>query len=69
MVGSGMLTLLKVECDKIGAAPRKGCLHTLVEGIKPFLVRLGVKVLTTCFSVRPLWSSGVSCRDYRACCW
>ena len=44
-------------CDKIGAAPYDGCLRTLVEGIKPFVVRLGVKVLMTSFPVGPLWSS------------
>ncbi|WZZ78621.1 hypothetical protein YC2023_099193 [Brassica napus] len=36
-----------MKCDKIGAAPCEGCLHTLVEGVKPFVVRLGVKILTT----------------------
>ena len=54
---SGLLALLKVERDKIGAAPYDGCLRTLVEGIKPFVVRLGVKVLMTHFSARPLQSS------------
>ncbi|KAF3495389.1 hypothetical protein DY000_02052386 [Brassica cretica] len=44
-VVSGLLALLKVERDKIGAAPYDGCLRTLVEGIKPFVVRLGVKAL------------------------
>ena len=34
-----------------------GCLRTLVEGIKPFVVRLGVKVLMTSFPARPLQSS------------
>uniref|UniRef100_A0A0D3BHE9 Uncharacterized protein n=1 Tax=Brassica oleracea var. oleracea TaxID=109376 RepID=A0A0D3BHE9_BRAOL len=29
-----------------GAAPYEGCLRTIVEGIKPFVVRLGVKMLT-----------------------
>ncbi|KAL0815628.1 hypothetical protein Bca101_072072 [Brassica carinata] len=29
--------------ELIGAAPYDGCLRTLVEGIKPFVVRLGVK--------------------------
>ncbi|WZZ69908.1 hypothetical protein YC2023_081278 [Brassica napus] len=43
--------------EKIGAAPYDGCLRTLVEGIKPFVVRLGVKVLMTCFPARPLRSS------------
>ncbi|WZZ86613.1 LOW QUALITY PROTEIN: hypothetical protein YC2023_115192 [Brassica napus] len=43
--------------DKIGAAPYDGCLRTLVERIKPFVVRLGVKVLMTSFPVGPLWSS------------
>uniref|UniRef100_A0A0D2ZTH9 Uncharacterized protein n=1 Tax=Brassica oleracea var. oleracea TaxID=109376 RepID=A0A0D2ZTH9_BRAOL len=56
-VVSGLLALLRVERDKIGAAPYDGCLRTLVEGIKPFVIRLGVKVLMTCFPVRPLWSS------------
>ena len=65
MVLNGLLTLLRVEGDKIGAAPCKGFLHTLVEGIKPFVVRLRVKVLITCFPIRPLRSSCVSCRDYR----
>ncbi|KAF2552527.1 hypothetical protein F2Q68_00034652 [Brassica cretica] len=46
-----------MERDKIGAAPYDGCLHTLVEGIKPFVIRLGVKVLMTCFPARPLRSS------------
>uniref|UniRef100_A0A0D3E9Y4 Uncharacterized protein n=1 Tax=Brassica oleracea var. oleracea TaxID=109376 RepID=A0A0D3E9Y4_BRAOL len=44
-VVSGLLALLKVERDKIGAAPYDGCLRTLVEGIKPFVIRLGVKRL------------------------
>ena len=56
-VVSGLLAPLKVERDKIGAAPYDGCLRTLVEGIKPFVVRLGFKVLMTCFPARPLWSS------------
>ncbi|KAF3572654.1 hypothetical protein F2Q69_00059344 [Brassica cretica] len=56
-VVSGLLALLKVERDKIGAAPYDGCLRTLVEGIKPFVVRLGVKVLMTSFPARPLRSS------------
>ena len=47
---SGLLALLRVERDKIGAAPYDGCLRTVVEGIKSFVVPLGVKVLTTCFS-------------------
>ena len=68
MVESGLVTLLKVECNKIGTAPCKDCLHTLVKGIKHFLVRLGVKGLMTCFPVRSLRSSCVSYRDYRACC-
>ncbi|KAF3559159.1 hypothetical protein F2Q69_00013090 [Brassica cretica] len=42
-VVSGLLALLRVELDKIGAAPYDGCLRTLVDGIKPFVVRLGVK--------------------------
>ncbi|KAF3501018.1 hypothetical protein F2Q69_00043291 [Brassica cretica] len=56
-VVSGLLALLKLERDKIGAAPYDGCLRTLVEGIKPFVVRLRVKVLMTSFSARPLRSS------------
>ena len=56
-VVSGLRALLKVERDKIGAVPYDGCLRTLVEGIKPFVVRLGVKVLMTCFPARPLRSS------------
>ena len=51
---SGLLALLKVEHDKIGAAPYDGCLRTLVEGIKPYVVRIGVKVLMTSFPARPL---------------
>ena len=54
---SGLLALLEVERVKIAAAPYDGCLRTLVEGIKPFVVRLGVKVLMTSFSARPLRSS------------
>ncbi|KAF2612568.1 hypothetical protein F2Q70_00011650 [Brassica cretica] len=42
--------------DKIGAAPYDGCLRTLVEGIKPFVVLLGVKVCMTSFPARPLRS-------------
>ena len=42
---SGLLALLREERDKIGAAPYDGCLRTLVEGFKPFVVRFGVKVL------------------------
>ncbi|KAL0656505.1 hypothetical protein Bca4012_077089 [Brassica carinata] len=42
-VVSVLLALIRVERDKIGAAPYDGCLRTLVEGIKPFVVRLGVK--------------------------
>uniref|UniRef100_A0A0D3BGX8 Uncharacterized protein n=1 Tax=Brassica oleracea var. oleracea TaxID=109376 RepID=A0A0D3BGX8_BRAOL len=53
----GLLVLLRVECDKIRATPYDGCLRTLVEGIKPFIVRLGVKVIMTCFPARPLLSS------------
>ncbi|KAF2608813.1 hypothetical protein F2Q68_00044262 [Brassica cretica] len=45
-----------VECDKIRAEPCEGCLRTLVEGIKPFVVHPGVEILKTCFSVRPLRS-------------
>ncbi|WZZ86411.1 hypothetical protein YC2023_114990 [Brassica napus] len=37
------LALLRVERDKIGAAPYDGCLRILVEGIKPCVVCLGVK--------------------------
>ncbi|KAF2573351.1 hypothetical protein F2Q70_00004308 [Brassica cretica] len=39
---------LVVELDKIGAVPYDGCLRTLVEGIKPFVVRLGVKFSGVC---------------------
>ncbi|WZZ78257.1 hypothetical protein YC2023_098829 [Brassica napus] len=39
-VVSGLLVLLRVECGKNGATPYEGCLRTLVEGIKPFVVRL-----------------------------
>ncbi|KAF3544539.1 hypothetical protein DY000_02008006 [Brassica cretica] len=46
-----------MERDKIGAAPYDGSLRTLVEGITPFVVRFGVKVLMTSFPARPLWSS------------
>ncbi|KAL0734764.1 hypothetical protein Bca4012_010974 [Brassica carinata] len=46
--------LLRMECDKIGVAPYDGCLRTFVGGIKPFVVRLRVKILTTCFPARPL---------------
>ncbi|KAF3572268.1 hypothetical protein F2Q69_00060136 [Brassica cretica] len=42
-VVSGILALLKVERVKIGVAPYDGCLRTLVERIKPFVVHLGVK--------------------------
>ncbi|KAF3512642.1 hypothetical protein F2Q69_00006712 [Brassica cretica] len=49
MVGSGLFTLLKVECDKIRVAPCEGCLRTLVEGIKHFVVHPGVEILRTCF--------------------
>ena len=66
MVGSGLFVLLKLECDKIRAAPCEGCLRTLVERIKPFVVRPGFEILTTCFPVRPLWSSYVLCRGNRA---
>ena len=48
-VVSGLLALIRVESDKIGAAPYYGCLRILVEGIKPFVVRLGVKVLRLVF--------------------
>ncbi|KAF3591452.1 hypothetical protein DY000_02022149 [Brassica cretica] len=56
-VVSVLLALLRVERDKIWDAPYDRCLRTLVEGIKPFVVRLGVKVLMTCFPARPLRSS------------
>ena len=69
MVGSGLVTLLKVECDKIRDAPCEGCLRTIVEGMKPFVVRPGVEILTTCFPVRPLRSSYVSSRGNRAFTW
>ncbi|KAL0836196.1 hypothetical protein Bca101_088085 [Brassica carinata] len=68
MVGSGLFTLLKVECDKIRAAPCEGCLLTLVEGIKPFVVRLGVKKLTLLlnecreFCLDSVAFSGLRCR-------
>uniref|UniRef100_A0A0D3E4X6 Uncharacterized protein n=1 Tax=Brassica oleracea var. oleracea TaxID=109376 RepID=A0A0D3E4X6_BRAOL len=39
------LALLRVERDKIGAAPYDSCLRILVEGIKPCIVCLGVKIL------------------------
>uniref|UniRef100_A0A0D3CR94 Uncharacterized protein n=1 Tax=Brassica oleracea var. oleracea TaxID=109376 RepID=A0A0D3CR94_BRAOL len=48
----GLLVLLRVKCDKIGAAPCEGCLRTLVEGIKPFVVRPGVEILKTFFPQR-----------------
>ena len=41
-----------MEHEKIGSAPYDGCLCTLVEGIKPFVVCFGVKVLMTCFPAR-----------------
>ncbi|KAF3544919.1 hypothetical protein DY000_02007365 [Brassica cretica] len=44
--------LLRVECNKIGAVPCEGCLRTLVEGIKPFVVRPGVEILKTFFPPR-----------------
>ena len=53
----GLLALLIVERDKIGAAPYDSYLRTLVEGIKHSVVRFGVKVLMTCFPARPLRSS------------
>ncbi|KAF2612571.1 hypothetical protein F2Q70_00011653 [Brassica cretica] len=37
-----------LQRDKIGAAPYYGCLRTVVEGIKPFIVRLGVKFSAVC---------------------
>ncbi|KAF3527260.1 hypothetical protein DY000_02040932 [Brassica cretica] len=37
------------ECDKIRAAPCEGCLRTVVEGIKPIVVRPEVEILKTCF--------------------
>nr|VDD51783.1 unnamed protein product [Brassica oleracea] len=46
-VVSRLLALLKVERDKFGAAPYDGCLRTLVEEIKPFVV-LGVKFSAVC---------------------
>ena len=46
---SGLLALLKVQRDKIGAAPYDSCLRTHVEGIKPFVVCLGVQFLITSF--------------------
>ena len=69
MVGSGLFTLLKVECNKIRVALCEGCIRTLVEGIMRFVVRPGVEILTTCVPVRPLWSSYVSCRGNRAYIW
>ena len=69
MVGSGMFNLLKVECDKIGAAPCEGCLRTLVEGIKSCVVCPGVEILTTYFPITPLRSSYVSGRGNRAFIW
>ncbi len=53
---SGLLALQKVERNKIGAAPYEGFLRILVEGIKPFVVHLGVKVCMTSFPARPLRS-------------
>ncbi|WZZ36518.1 hypothetical protein YC2023_019919 [Brassica napus] len=46
----------KSRRDKIWDAPYDGCLRTLVEGIKRFVVRLGVKVCMTSFPARPLRS-------------
>ncbi|KAF3567053.1 hypothetical protein DY000_02016604 [Brassica cretica] len=37
-----------LQRDKIGAVPYDGCLHTLVEGIKSFVVCLGVKFSAVC---------------------
>ena len=48
-VVSGLLVLLRVERDKIGAAPYDGCLCTLVEGIMPIVVCFGVKIFMICF--------------------
>ena len=57
MVGSGLFTLLKEECDEIRAAPCESCLRTLVEGIKTFVVLPGVDIHKKFFLVRPLQSS------------
>lgn len=38
-----------MECDKIGSGPYDGCLRTLDGRIKPFIVRLGVKILRPVF--------------------
>ncbi|WZZ27818.1 hypothetical protein YC2023_011219 [Brassica napus] len=56
------------ERNKIGAAPYDGCLRTLVEGIKPFVVRLGVKVCMTSFPARPLRVFDTMPRDVRDQC-
>ena len=69
MLGSGLFTILKVECDKIRAAPCEGYLRTFVRGIKPFVVRPRVEILTTCFPVRPLRSSYMSCRGIQPFTW
>ncbi|KAF3559160.1 hypothetical protein F2Q69_00013091 [Brassica cretica] len=70
MVGSGLFTLLKVECDKIRAAPYEGCLRTLVEGSSLSSFVLELRFLEPVFQlpVRPLRSSYVSCGGYQACC-
>ena len=61
-VVSGILALQRVERDKIGAAPYDACLRTIVEGIKPFVFRLGVKILMICFQ-RDLYGLVVCCVD------
>ncbi|KAF2545102.1 hypothetical protein F2Q70_00022420 [Brassica cretica] len=66
MVESGLFALLKVECNKIRAAPCEGCLLTPVEGIKAFVVHPGVEILTTCFPVRPLRDVRDQCDGFRA---
>ncbi|KAL0706237.1 hypothetical protein Bca4012_072663 [Brassica carinata] len=66
---SGWLTpfLMRMECEKIGVVPYEGRLRTLVEGIKPFVFHPGVKVLMTCFPVRPLRSSYYKVGDKQGC--
>ncbi|WZY87050.1 hypothetical protein YC2023_033434 [Brassica napus] len=39
----GRRVSIELGLSAIGAVPYDGCLRTLVEGIKPFVVRLGVK--------------------------
>ncbi|WZY77828.1 hypothetical protein YC2023_024212 [Brassica napus] len=39
----GRRVSIELGLSAIGAAPYDGCLRTLVEGIKPFVVRFGVK--------------------------